>query len=69
MVDPRDFMEQRRKESESRRLGPCITGHVSAPSIDSIEDQAMWMVIRRVFKDTSDVEFSARFGVWITLEQ
>jgi hypothetical protein len=67
MVDPRDFME-RLKDAESRRLGPCITGHVSAPSIDSIEDQAMWMVIRKVFKDTSDVEFAARFGVWITLK-
>jgi hypothetical protein len=62
-----DF-ERERNDSAKRRIGPIITGNVSAPCIDSIEDQAMWMTIRRVFKDTSDVEFAARFGVWITLE-
>jgi len=56
------------RRDESRRVGPIHTGNVSAPLISSIEDQTMWMVIRKVFKDTSDVEFAARFGVWITLE-
>ena len=56
------------RRDESRRVGPIHTGNVSAPLLESIEDQAMWMVIRKVFKDTSDVEFAARFGVWITLE-
>jgi hypothetical protein len=62
------MFDERRKDAESRRTGPILTGNVSAPIIGSIEDQAMWMTIRRVFKDTSDVEFAARFGVWITLE-
>jgi hypothetical protein len=62
------MFDERRKDAARRRVGPCITGNVSAPIISSLEDQAMWMTIRRVFKDTSDVEFAARFGVWITLE-
>ena len=57
------------RRDESRRIGPIQTGHVSAPLIESIEDHAMWMVIREIYKDLNDIEFAEMRGVWIPLEK
>jgi hypothetical protein len=53
------------RRDESRRIGPIITGNVSALIISSIQDQAMWMVIRKIYSNLNDIQFASMRGVWI----